>query len=221
MKLINLIILLIVVFFQYGCFEIVEEISLKKNGSGTFKYTINFSQSTSKIKSLMLLEEVEGYKVPTEKKIHSEFDKLVVLSKKINGISNVKDSLDFNNYIFVYSCDFKHVENLNTIIDSLNQKSKSVKNNKTNYFSYSISKKIFSRKGDDVLKQLYNKMTDSQQRIFIGADYTALYRFENEIKEVSEPNAKISANKKAVLHQLKLLILTQRGEAINKIINLK
>jgi len=221
MKILNLILLFVVVFMQYGCFEIIEEVTIKNDGSGSFKYTVNFSQSISKIKSLMLLDEVEGYKVPTEKKVQNEFDKLVALSKSVKGISNVKDSSDFKNYIFVYSLDFKQVENLNVIIDSLNQKSQSLNNNKTAYFSYSKSKKIFSRKGDDVLKQLYNKMSESQQRIFIGADYTSLYRFENEIIKISEPNAKLSANKKAVLHQLNLLILTQRGEAINKIIHLK
>lgn len=221
MRVLKVILLMSIVFLQYGCFEIVEEVSLKEDGTGSFKYTVNFSQSTSKIKSLMILDEVEGYKVPTEKKIKNEFDKLVSLSKGIKGITNVKDSSDFYNYIFIFSCDFKQVENLNSIIDSLSNKSSTINNNHTQYFSYSTAKKIFKRNGDDVLKQFYDGLSTTQQRIFTGADYTALYRFKNEIITVSEPNAKVSVSKKAVFHKLKLLILAQRGNAITKTIQLK
>lgn len=221
MKKIQYILLIIISLIQFSCFEVVEEVSLKKDGSGSFKYTVNFSQSSSKIKALMMLDEVEGHKVPTEQKIESEFDKICELSKKVIGISNVTKSTDFYNYIFEYNCDFQKVENLNTILDSLSHKAESLDYEKTEYFSYSKDKKVFSRTGDDVLKKLYDKMSESQRGIFVGAQYTGLYRFEEEVESVNEEKAIVSVNKKAVLHKLELVLLARKGSAINKQIYLK
>jgi len=221
MKSIQYIILVLIALVQVSCFEVVEEVSLKKDGSGSFKYTVNFSESSSKIKALMMLDEVEGQKVPTEQKIQSEFDKICDLSKTVNGITNVKNSSDFYNFIFEYNCDFEKVENLNGILDSLSHKAESIEYENTEYFSYSKDKKEFIRTGDDVLKKTYDKMSESKKGVFVGARYTGLYRFEEEVQSVSEEKAIVSVNKKAVLHKLELVLLAKKGSAINKHIYLK
>ena len=115
MKKLQYIVLVLLACIQVSCFEVIEEVNLKKDGTGSFKYTVNFSESSSKIKALMMLDEVEGHKVPTEQKIQSEFDKICDLSKTVDGISNVSSSSDFYNFIFEYNCDFNKVENLNGI----------------------------------------------------------------------------------------------------------
>ena len=206
---------------QVSCFEVIEEVNLKKDGTGTFKYTVNFSQSSSKINALMMLDEVDGHKVPTESKIESEFNKICDLTKKVNGISNVTKTVDFYNFIFVYNCDFEKVENLNTIIDSLSKKTDSLDYDKTKYFSYSKDNRVFTRVGDDVLKKAYDKMSESKRNVFVGAQYTSLYRFEDDVESVDQEKAIVSVNKKAVLHKLELVLLAKKGSAINKHIYLK
>ena len=57
------------VFFSFtSCFEIVEEVTLKKDGSGEMSFSINLSQSKTKLNSIMLMDSINGYKVP--KKSH-------------------------------------------------------------------------------------------------------------------------------------------------------
>lgn len=221
MKKLQYIVLVLLACIQVSCFEVIEEVNLKKDGTGSFKYTVNFSESSSKIKALMMLDEVEGHKVPTEQKIQSEFDKICDLSKTVGGISNVSSSSDFYNFIFEYNCDFNKVENLNGILDSLSHKAESVEYENTEYFSYSKTKKEFVRTGDDVLKKTYDKMSESKKGVFEGARYTGLYRFEEEVVSVDEEKAIVSVNKKAVLHKLELVLLAKNGSAINKHIFLK
>ena len=47
-----------------SCFDIVEEIDLNENGSGTYGITLNLSQSKIRLSSIMLLDSSQGYKVP-------------------------------------------------------------------------------------------------------------------------------------------------------------
>ena len=55
--------LLIILLFP-ACFEIVEEVSLNNDGSGSFCFTINMSQSKLNINAMLLLDSVNGRPVP-------------------------------------------------------------------------------------------------------------------------------------------------------------
>ena len=52
-----------------SCFELVEELTLNENGSGEYEFTANLSQSKTKLKSIMLMDKVNGYEVPSQEKI--------------------------------------------------------------------------------------------------------------------------------------------------------
>ena len=167
MKKIKYIALLLLTLTQVSCFEIVVQINLKNDGSGTFKYTLNFNQSASHIKSILLMDEVEGYKVPTLNTIKNKFNTLGVKTTKVQGIADVKTESNFNDYIFTYSCHFNKIEQLNAVIDTLSKTSKDQP--PTNYFSYAIKEMVFTRLGDDLLKNNYEKLPEKQKAIFNGA----------------------------------------------------
>lgn len=221
MKKVQYILLIIVSLIQTSCFEIIEDITLKKDGSGSMQYTLNFSQSMTKIKSLLIMDEVEGYKIPTERKIQFEFDKIVAVSKRVEGIFNVTNFADMDNYIFTYSCDFSSVENLNTLVDSI----RSFKSNKNfkdgKYFNYSKGDKTFVRFDNTAIKDFYQKLSDSEKTIFNGSVYTCVYKFENEIDSLSNNNAKLSLSKKAVLLKLEILEVLNSHSTIKNQIQLK
>lgn len=204
-----------------SCFEIIEEVNLKTDGSGLFKYTINFSQSSNKIKSLLLMDEVEGYSVPTQQKIKFEFDKICASSKKVSGLSNIEYISDLDNFIFEYQCDFKAVERINVAVDTMITNTGGTDSLHTSYFNYSKKNRIFHRKSNNLLKHKYLQMTDAQRIIFSGADYTSIYRFETEIKSVDRDKGQISANKKALLHKIKIISVTRNGYVLNKRIHLQ
>ena len=219
MKQIQYAILLILTFTQVSCFEIVEQINLKNDGSGTFKYTLNFNQSASHIKSILLLDEVEGYTVPTLYTIKTKFNTLGQKTTAVKGITEVKTESNFNDYIFTFSCHFDKIEQMNAVIDSLRKKTKLAQ--PSNYYGYSKTNKVFTRTGDDLLKTYYDKLPDKQKAIFNGATFTSVCRFEGEIIKQTHPNTLVSANKKAILHKTDVISVIRNGKILNKKVYLK
>ena len=59
-----------------SCFEIVEQVFIKEDGSGTFELVLNMSKSKTKINSIMKMKKVNGHDVPDKEEI----------AKKINDL---------------------------------------------------------------------------------------------------------------------------------------
>lgn len=203
-----------------SCFEIVEEVSLNKDGSGHFKYTVNFSQSASKIHALLEEDEIDGFKVPTLQKIERDFKNYTSKSTRIVGLSNCKEELDLEHFIFIFECDFSDVKSLNSFTDSLRSMHDS-EFTAANYFEYNETNKIFKRTGDDLIEKLNQKMTTSQRMIFNGASYTCLYRFFDEISERVPSGINLSVNKRNTFHRLSMSAMIWNGKLINQEITLK
>ncbi|RKR14871.1 hypothetical protein CLV91_0952 [Maribacter vaceletii] len=194
-----------------SCFEILEEITLNKDGSGTVMVTLNMSKSKTKLASLMLLDSINGYKIPSEDEIDESFKDILYHLEKTPGISNIKKTKDFDNYIFTISCDFKNVDNVNAIFKELIKKQN--KNNYTNFtttnLSYNPSENVFNRHFtyDDAIKKSFNTLKNEDRKVFDNASYTCIYRFQDKVKSVSNTNAKIAPNKGAVFLKIDALSL--------------
>ncbi|MFT4601755.1 MAG: hypothetical protein ACI857_001938 [Arenicella sp.] len=220
MKSLNALLLIILTSALSSCFEIIEDVSINEDGSGKFRYIVNFSQSAPKIKSLLLMDEVDGVAVPTEAVMKSKFDAACQITKKAQGISDVSFASDFDDYIFTYQCNFKNTTSLNLAIDS-------VKNHLGDdnlgyqYFNYQTTPKKFNRVGDDLIVNLWRKMSTSQRLIFVGAKYTCLYRFFDEISTFDSIGSKLSADKKTSFKLMYMSGMINNGHLIDQEIILK
>lgn len=186
--------------FLSSCFEVIEEIAMKNDGTGDVVLTINLSQSKTKVASVMLLDSVQGYKVPSKQKIQQELNEAVAYLKKSEGISNVKSTSDFNNYIATISFSFKDVSNINNITKNILAKQK-IKATNTSSYTYNKATKIFSRKYQAVgtAKTAFNKLKAKDKAVFNGATYTSIYRFESAVTSSTNPASNVSKSKKAVM----------------------
>ncbi|MFZ4861862.1 hypothetical protein ACL9RF_06720 [Sphingobacterium sp. Mn56C] len=216
----NLIVLFSILSLS-SCFEVVEDVDLKNDGSGSIKATINLSKSKTKVASLMKLEKVEGMKVPSRRTIETEVQTIVKLLQQTAGISNVKYTLDFNNFIGSLSCDFKDIAALNTFTKTL---STHFKNNFYSYssYSYNTATKVLSRNyvyAAEAKKELDRLKPDSQ-KAFQEAGFTSIYRFQGVVDKQTNPNGKISANKKAVMLQVSILDLVKGNVSLTNQISL-
>ena len=220
----NYCLLLLSLTLFTSCFEILEELNLNADGSGNMLVTFNLSKSKSKIASLMLLDSVNGYKVPSKQDISSALKEAKDHLKTIGGISNIKTTTDYDNYIFTISCDFASTDNLDSVFrDLISQHNKKSKTNfNTTNFSYSKSTNAFKRlfSYDDSIKRNFNKLNNEDRKIFEDANYTSIYRFENDVKQVSNTNAKIAPNKKAVFLKVDLMSLILGKKNITNTIQL-
>ena len=87
----NLRILLVVcsAVLLSSCVEIIDDLSLNEDGSGTFKYNVNLSSSKVKINSILALDSLNGKRVPSISEISDRINEVTELLKTKEGISNV------------------------------------------------------------------------------------------------------------------------------------
>ena len=186
-------------FSMSSCFQIIEEITLKNNGSGEMQITLNCSQSKSKLASVMLLDSVNGHKIPGEKDMLQFMNEAVDFLKKSQGITNVQKKLDLKNYIASVSFSFKDVASINGITKKLLEEQKF----KSSYNSYFFEKGKGSFKRtyqySPEMKSSFSKLKEKDQEIFKSASYTSITRFENKINSSSNKAAIISASGKAIM----------------------
>ena len=57
--------LLSLILILSSCIEIIDDIKLNLDGSGTFKYNINLSSSRTKVNSIIALDSIDGRKIPS------------------------------------------------------------------------------------------------------------------------------------------------------------
>jgi len=205
-----------------GCFEILEEINLNPDGSGSMLVTLNMSKSKTKLASIMLLDSINGYKIPSEDDMNEAMKDVVEHLEKTEGISNIKKTKDMDNYLFTIACDFKQVENINDIFKELIEK----QNKKggtaftTENFAFNETTGTFQRnfKYDSSIKKSFATLNEEDKKIFEDASYTCIYRFKEAVKSVSNENAKIAPNKQAVMLRIDAMsFITGSKNVQNKI----
>lgn len=192
--------LIVFVFFFSSCFQVIEEINVNKTGLGTVNLTLNLSASKAKVASLMLMDSIQGYKVPSKQTIQKEIDEIVSYLKKSDGITNVQKKIDFDNFIVSISFAFKDVANINTVNQNVLKKLK-IKGLSNASYAYESKTQTFQRSYQYTKAAVleYNKLKPEVKNVFKDASYTSIYRFEQLITSSNNPLAKISKSKKAIM----------------------
>ena len=110
---------LVVFFTMSSCIEIIDDLTFKSDGSGTFKYTLNLSASKLKVNSILALDSLDGKKVPSIQEIKDKINKYKEIIAQKEGISNVKVETDFTNFILKIQCDFTSILTLQKAIKEI------------------------------------------------------------------------------------------------------
>lgn len=190
--------LIIILCCFSSCFQIIEEINLNSNGSGTVLLTVNLSASKTKVASIMLLDSVNGYKVPSRQTLQKEMNEVVAQLKNVRGISNVQQKMDFDNYIATVSFAFQDISNINNINQTALKK---LKVNAGSNSSYTYNNNVFQRNYTHTNEAViqYNKLKPEVKNVFKEATYTSIYRFQKPVSGMTNPLARLSKTKKAVM----------------------
>ncbi|HWK98374.1 MAG TPA: hypothetical protein VNQ55_00440 [Parapedobacter sp.] len=193
-----------------SCFQVIEEITVNSDGSGTLMLTANLSQSRSKLASVMLLDSVNGHKVPSRQEIQEKMEEASNTLRAVKGISKVSHSVDFDKYILNIRFSFENVSNLNDITALIFNKL-DVKTTDNSSYSYHPQSKTFTRHyaPNPQAKSEYQKLKQVDKAIFEGATYTNIYRFEHSVIKQSNSKAKVAASRRAVMLQCGVLDLIE------------
>lgn len=206
------------VFMFQSCFEVIEEVKMKDDGSGHFNFVINFSQSKTKINSVLKMQKINGHTIPSKEEIKNEAAKLEALAQNTSGISNVKSNIDLTNYIFTIDLDFEKISNLNTVFLKLKKSKKLEPSIATDYFTFSEKKFVRSQKLP--IKTLYDKLEKADKEVFQTAKYTSVYKFDSTIKSFSNKNATASKSNKAIKLNGSVINVINGNEKIENTITL-
>ena len=212
--------LILLCLVSSSCFELFEEVNLKEDGSGTYSFTANFSQSKTKLKSIMLMDKINGHTVPSETEIREEIKELEQLVKQTKGISEFTKKLDFDNFIFVFSCKFDKLEALNTAVKNVRIAKNLQDNTHDNQFGYDKEKNVFYRYFNPTFQEEYEDLNLEDKKIFQGAKVVSICKFEQEVVSVSNSNARVAANKKAIMMQLKAVYIIANKSSIKNSVTL-
>lgn len=190
--------LLIPLLLLMSCFDILDKVNVKADGSGEYSLILNASKSKTRLASISKMETVNGKKVPKKAEIEAKINEAASIFKNVPGISNVKTSMDFDNYIIKLSCNFKKIENVNAGLEQLKTKNVLGKMIPTQIYSNDSTKKIFTRNKINTFKSDYDKLSTADKEVFNNAKYTSILQFENTVKSQSNSAYQLSPNKKAM-----------------------
>ena len=199
-----------------GCFEIVEQLFLKTDGSGDFQMVLNLSKSRTRLNSIMKMKIINGHDVPSKEDIRYRLSEIEKTVSKTAGISNVKTSIDFDNFIASINCSFKNVAALNNAVKNIYLKENAGKKAPEKIYEYNAG--VFQRWNKYSFKDDYTKLSNADKEVFATANYTAIFKFESAVSAASNKETRIAPSKKAVMLKLNTLdVITEKKSIENKI----
>lgn len=220
MKRLAAVFLVILGLGLQGCFDIIEQITVHNDGSGTFQLVLNLSRSKVKVNSLMKMKTVNGHPVPSKEEIRDEASELENKLRSVQGLSAIKTTLDFDNFIGTLNFNFTDVDKLNVALRKMGEQAKDQKQGFSEAYKYDANNKTFLRINKFAFANGYRKMTVADREIFANATYTNIFRFDSDIQSANNPGSKIAANKKAVMTKASALDIIKGKKTIDNQINL-
>jgi len=201
-----------------SCFDIIDKVNVKADGTGEYTVILNASKSKTRLASISKMETINGKKVPKKSEIESKINEVSRIFKATPGISNVKTSVNFDNYIIKLSCNFKKIENINAGLEQLKAKNILGKMIPTQIYSQNVGKS-FTRNKINIFKTDYDKMSTADKEVFNNAKYTSVLQFENTIKSQTNSSYLLSPNKKALKLEANVLdFILQKKQIQNTIL---
>lgn len=202
-----------------SCFEIIEEVNLNQDGSGSFEYTLNMSQSRKEINSLRQLDSFRNYHIPTEDELNQSINEGLAILKTCDGISSVSLSRDYENYVFRLKFNFDTITNLNQAIS----KTFGGMAHRALPFqaSFDWNNTSYQRNSDFHESGAFEDLSLQNRKVMSTSHYINIVRLPGEVKAVLNPRAKVSGNKKAVFLKSNILQLIKGNEAMQNTILMK
>lgn len=215
----KLFLLLFPLLLLTSCFDILDKVNVKADGTGEYTIILNASKSKTRLASISKMETINGKKVPKKSEIENKINEAARIFKATPGISNVKTSMDFDNYIIKLSCNFKKIENINAGLGQLKAKNILGKMIPTQIYSQNLQKKLLTRNKVNTFKEDYDKMGKADKEIFNNARYTSVMQFENAVKSQTNSAYLLAPNKKAVKLEADILdLIFQKKQLQNTIL---
>lgn len=187
-----------------SCFEIIEQVKVNGDQTGSLKLIINVSQSKERLDKILSQKQINGLIIPSKDTIKHHFSQLEKKIKESEGLTLQKADKDFENYIFTLVVDFKNVNQINGLLSEVHNAF-----GKTRYEEVPI--KVLKEDGSfkqqinkDYISHLDKEISNYNFSELNEAQITSIFQFDKSIKSCSITNGKISKSGKSALIKLDL-----------------
>ncbi len=198
-----------------SCFELVEQISVNEDGTGEMTVTLNMFESKKKLQTFLEApESMHGYKAPDQEEVENFFKGVVATVSEVEGISDVKSDIYYEDFIFSISGSFADVSAMDEAVKKFTHgMSRGMVNLKN---EYRFEDGIFSRSFESPYKaENYSEIPMMQRVILESARMISVYRFEQEIKGMTSADTELSFDKKEARFESNLSDIVSGAKTIN------
>jgi hypothetical protein len=205
-----------------SCIEIIDDLAINEDGTGTFKYTVNISSSKVKLNSYLALDSLDGKRVPSLDEIKGYVDEVVLSLKKQEGISNLTIESNYTDFIFKLKLNFNSVENLQSAIKAVaKENSKKRYLEALNHTWLNYTKESLARSIPKMNIERAKSLSAEEIKLLKEGTYTSITRFANDVARFDNTNAILAKNKKAVMVRTDTYSLSQKTQLLDNTIYLK
>jgi len=198
-----------------GCIEIIEDLTINSDRSGSYKLTINLSASKMKVKSLMAMDSLRGQSVPSEADIKKELDLLAGFLTTQKGLSAAKTEINFDDLICKIYVEFEAIEDLQAGFQSYT--SEKLEEPLDFIAVFELTPQHFKRNSVSqfVKKEWIEKISKEDMDHLQESSLVLITRFDKPLIESDAPSVSISKNKMAGMFRTNLLDVIQYRIADN------
>lgn len=207
MKRFYLLFLLLPIFLC-SCVEIIDDLTLNLDGSGTFKYTINLSSSKVKVNSIMALDSFNGKKVMKLGELDNMLAEFKDVLKKEKGIRSVQMEFNKADFIIKIAIDFGSIQELQNGIKTAFIKV-DPKNNMLHDDGIWMSwdGKSLSRIIPNMAAERIKNVKDTEDNLLKTGTYTCISRLPRSIAKTNNVQCKLNPSKTASMLRVNALDL--------------
>ncbi len=211
-KIINALLIAASVFTMTACFDITEEVTVNKDGSGTYTSVTDASKLSEQLQMLAAMDTT-GELIPKMKfSLDSTFNENFKQYATLKGVSNMKVDTS-KGYVYKVTLDFADINTLNAVMN-VDKKEAAQKN------LYSWSKGKLTRKDSGIGGMGEMDMEDESQKemarsMLTDMKYRIIYHLPKKVSGMTNKEAKLSNDKKTVTLECSLLDIMDKKVSLS------
>jgi len=209
------------VYILSGCVDIIDELAIHANGSGTLRYSINLSSSKTKVNSVLALDSLNGRAVPSKEEIKRKILEFKHILSTKKGISELNIQEDYVNYLFKIQCNFSNIVNLQTAIKETIIELSLGNLQQTDIEWITQEKNMLIRHIPQTIIYQIKKLDRNDSEQLRQGNYTSITRFDTEIIEYDNPLSQLSKNKQALLIRSNIYSLLHDPQLLDNVITVE
>lgn len=186
-----------------GCFQIIEEINMRSDGSGELMLTIDLSENQSQLRQYLEAGQYEGQEIPSRQRMQSMLDDFRKRLSSAPGLYDVVVISDWDRFVFKIRCSFRRVEDLDQAL--LEMARETAKHSKREFRfrpNFRFKDGVFTRLFDfPIDPNEFDRLPASRRMMLEKARYIVIYRFEQAIADYSNKAFQLSPSGKALMLQ--------------------